>query len=176
MSYLLILPAAIAFCAIVALVAGIFSLRSGKEIRLIRQLDAKRQELLASFRVGILESGFLKRNVGGHDFYVPMLTVLVSNVSNSTLENIDIIADFESEGGLSCQSSVRLFHLGPGETTEAALKCIEPTGFGSVVTGVPLSGTIQPVSFSVRVHHGYVYATVEQGKSTFKLLGTTLPL
>jgi hypothetical protein len=34
---------------------------------------------------------------------------------------------------------------------------------------------MQPVSFSVLVHCGAAYATVDQGKSTFKLLGTGPP-
>lgn len=174
--YFLIIPAAIAFAIIVGLVAGIFSIRSGKETEQIRRLDAKRQTLLDSIRVGALESGFLKRNIDGYDFYVPVLTVLVSNVSSSTLENLDVIADFESEGKFSCQGSVRIFRLGPGAATETSLKCIEPTGFGALISGILLSDTIQPVSFRVRIYDGAAYATVEQGRSVFGLLGTRPPI
>jgi len=174
--YLLIIPAVVAFGLIVGLVAGIFSFRSGKELRIIRQLEAKRLVLLNSIRVGALESGFLKRSVGGGDLYVPMLTVVISNVSASTIENLGLSAYFVSEGIFSCQSSARIFRLGPGETTEASLKCIEPTGFGSVITGISLPQTMQPVSFSVHLHHREAYATVAQGRSTFRLLGPAPPL
>lgn len=139
-------------------------------------MNAKRQALLNSVRVGILDSGFLKRNVGANDYYVPMLTVLISNVSASTIENLEVIASFASEGVFSCQSNARIYRLRPGETTEASLKCIEPTGFGAVITGVSLSETMQPVRFSVRVHYGDAYATVEQGNSTFKLMGIASPI
>ncbi len=174
--YLLIIPAVVGLGLILALVAGIMNLRSGTEIRKSRQWEAKRQALLDSIRVGVLESGFLKRSVGGDDLYVPMLTVVVTNASTSMIENLALSAYFASEGIFSCRSSARIFRLGPGETTDASLKCIEPTGFGSVITGITLSQTMQPVSYSLYFHHRDVYAMVEQGRGTFRILGPAPPL
>ena len=172
---LLIFPSVVAFGAILGAVAGLFSLRSQRQERQVRRMGEQTSALLNSIRVGIAESGFLKRSAGENDLYVPMLTVVVSNVSASTMEDLVVTAYFVSEGIFSCQSNVRIFRLSPGETTEAALKCIEPTGFGSVITGVTLSQTMQPIRFSVHLHHRQVYAVVEQGKSTFRILGPAPP-
>jgi hypothetical protein len=174
--WLLIFPSVVAFGVILGAVAGLYSLRSQRQAKQIRRMEDQTRALLNSIRVGIAESGFVKRSVGGSDLYVPMLTVVISNVSASTIEDLVVAAYFVSEGIFSCQSSARIFRLGPGETTEAGLKCIEPTGFGSVITGISLSQTMQPVSFSVLVHCGAAYATVEQGKSTFKLLWAVPPI
>jgi hypothetical protein len=173
---LLIFPSVVAFGAILGTVAGLFSLRSQRLERQVRRMGEQTSALLNSIRVGIAESGFLKRSAGENDLYVPMLTVVVSNVSTSTMEDLVVTAYFVSEGIFSCQSDVRISRLGPGETTEAVLKCIEPTGFGSVITGITLSQTMQPVSFGVHLHHHEVYATVHRETSTFRLLGPVPPM
>jgi hypothetical protein len=174
--YLLFFPSVVAFAAILGAVAGLFSLRSQRQERQVQRMEEQTRALMNSIRVGVTEAGFLKRTVGGDDFYVPMLTVLISNVSGSTIENLGVAAYFVSEGIFSCQSSARIFRLGPGETTEASLKCIEPTGFGSVITGISLSQTMQPVSFSVHLHHREAYATVHRETSSFRLLGPVPPV
>lgn len=174
--FLLVIPAALVFCLAFAFFGFLTGLRSGKQEREIRRLEEETRALLDSIQIGIIGSGFSRRNVGANDIYVPMLTVLVSNVSASTIENLELMADFFSEGSLSCQDYVRIRRLAPGEITQASLKCIAPTGFGALMTGVPLSKTMEPVRFTVRVRHGDVYATVEQGSATFKLLGIAPPI
>jgi hypothetical protein len=174
--YLLVIPAVLAFCLVLVLFALVASLRSGKEGREARRLAESRKVLLDSVRMAVVESGFLRRKVGTSDVYVPMVRVQISNVSTSTIENLEVMCYFESESVFSCQSYARIFRLGPGEITEASLRCIEPTGFGTVITGISLPQTTHPVNFSIQVHHQDAYATFERGTSTFRLLGPAPPV
>jgi hypothetical protein len=175
-SYILAVPAVLAFCLILVFFGLFSSLRSGKERKELQRLAEMRQALLNSIQVSVVESGFLKRNVGGADLYVPMMTVEIANISSSAIENLQITGFFESESVFSCQSFARIYRLGPGEITEASLRCIEPTALGSVITGISLAQTMQPVNFSVHIRHEDVYATVQRGTSTFRLLGPAPPI
>jgi hypothetical protein len=174
--YLLFIPAVIVLCLILGLFALFSNLRSGKEMREIRQMEEKRQALLDSVRVAVVDSGFLRRNVGTRDVYVPMITVQISNISSTAVEDLAVTVFFESKGVFSCQGNQRIHRLPAGETTEASLRCAEPMGFGTLITGVSLSQTMQPVSFSIRILHQDVHATVQRGSATFRLLGIAPPI
>jgi hypothetical protein len=168
--YLLVVPAILVFALALFLFGLLSNLHTGKEKRDLQQITEKTQQLLDSIRVVIAESGYIVRNIGSRELYVPVVQTLIANDSSSMVEDLELTSFFESEKSFYCQGYSRIFRLRPGEITEASLKCIELTGFGTVVNGVSLAQTARPMHYDVRVRLKDAYAYIQKGTLTFKII------
>jgi hypothetical protein len=168
--YLLVVPAILVFSLALVLFGFLSNLRTGKEKRDLQQITEKTRQLLDSVRVVISESGYIVRNIGSRELYVPVVQTLIANDSSSMIEDLELTSDFESEKSFFCQGYSRIFRLRPGEITEASLKCIELTGFGTIVNGVSLAQTARPMHYDVRVRLKDAYASIQKGTLTFKII------
>jgi len=168
--YLFVIPAILVFVLALVLFGLLSNLHTGKEKRDLKQITEKTRQLLDSVRVVVTESGYIMRNVGPRELYVPVLQTLIQNDSSSMIEDLELTCYFESEKSFFCQGYSRIFRLRPDEITEASLRCIEPTGFGAIVNGVSLAQTARPMHYDVRIKLKDADANVLKGTLTFRII------
>lgn len=168
--YFLVIPAAIIFFLGLVLFGLLSNLRTGKMRTDVRQMEEKTRRLLDSVLVAVSQSGYIQRNVGSRELYVPAVYLLISNESASMVEDLELTCYFNAKEGFGCQGYARIFRLRPGEITEALLRCIEATGFGTVVQGVPLAQTAHPMHYQIQMRHKETYASLQNGDLTFKII------
>jgi hypothetical protein len=159
-----------AFGATVALLAFLSGIPSSRDKQKYKEWKEKAGALVRDVPVVVTAAGFVRRQVGGQELYVPALSVLVSNASSRTIEDVELRAWFEGERPFYCRGYARFFRLRPGETSEATLSCIEPTAFGTVVQGVPLWQMSRPMRYGVTVIQNRVSAEVANGLLSPKIL------
>jgi hypothetical protein len=138
-----------------------------KEAR--REIAEKERSVLDSVDFAAKEMGFVRRSVGNYDVYVPSLTIFVGNRSPKTIEDISLRAYFRSGDSFFCQGYARIFYIQAGEITEASLRCTEPTVFGTVVNGIRLWQTTNPVEYEVHAYLAGVQVVPIKGKTIFKV-------
>jgi len=154
----------------VGLIVFLASLPSSRDKKNMAAISEKEQALLAAVEIGLEDTGFVMRDMGAEEVYVPYLSVMVLNASSEPIEDLAIRVYFDCRQSFFCEGYAMIFRIQPGEITDAALKCIEPTAFGTIVKGVPLWMTTEPVSYSVQISRGGVYATPIQGKTVFRII------
>jgi hypothetical protein len=154
----------------VGLIVFLASLPSSRDKKNMAATSEKEQALLAAIEIALEDTGFVMRDMGTEEVYVPFLSVMVLNASSEPVEDLAIRVYFDCRQSFFCEGYAMIFRIQPGEITDAALKCIEPTAFGTVVKGVPLWMTTEPVSYSVQISRGGVYATPIQGKTVFRII------
>jgi hypothetical protein len=167
---LLFAACVLAFGAAVGFLTFLSGIPSVRDKEKFEDYEKRAAALLRDVPVAVTAAGFALRRVGSQDLYVPSLTVLASNATGRTVEDIDLWAWFEGKEAIRCRASGRIFRLNPGETAEANLKCVEPTLFGSVVQGVPLWKLSQAVEYGLTVRVGRISASAAKGFLEPKIL------
>jgi hypothetical protein len=153
----------------VVLLVFLVDIPSAKDKETMAEMSQKEQALLAAVEIGLVETGFVKRDMGTEEVYVPFLSVIVMNASSEPIEDLAIRVYFDCRQSFFCEGYAMIFRIQPGEITDATLKCIEPTAFGTIVKGVPLWMTTEPVNYSVQISRGGVYATPILVKAFFRI-------
>ena len=95
--FLLIFTAVFLFVLALVLFGFLASLTTFKEKEGARLAVEQERAILATVRFAIKEMGFVKRNVGAQDVYIPSLTVLVSNDSKNVIEDLSVRVFFNSD-------------------------------------------------------------------------------
>jgi hypothetical protein len=162
--------AILAFGAAAVLFSLLSGIPSGRDKEKFKESKERSAALLRDVQVAVVGTGFAPRRAGVQDLYVPSLSVLISNTTSRTIEDVELRAWFEGGDSFFGRANARLFRLEPGETAEATLKCVEPTAFGTVIQGVPLWQVSKPMSYGLSVHQHLVSAEAARGVLESKIL------
>jgi len=162
--------AVLAFGIAVVLFALLANIPSGRDREKTRESEERAAALLRDVTVAVAGSGFTPRRVGAQELYVPSLSVLVSNATSRTIEDVELFAWFGGRVSFFCRAYARVFRLAPGETSDATLKCVEPTAFGTVVEGVHLWELSQPVRYGLSLRLKRITVQAAEGLLEAKIV------
>ncbi len=158
------LAAAALFAAAIGLVAVIYGIPSGKQRKAFEEIRAEERVLAESYDVLVVRSGFQKKNSGQGDIYVPAVLVLIKNISKAPSKSSILSARFLQKDRTFCRDRARIPALDAGEAWEVWLKCVEPTGFGSLVWGVSLAETAAPMGYEISLESGRAAIAIEKNR------------
>ena len=160
---LLFVSAILVFILGIGIVVFLLNMPSGKEKRNWERVRQQESALTRSFDVVVIRSGFLKRNSGRRDIYIPALLVRTTNMSDTDSPETILWASFSRKGDLLCGARSFIPVLKPGESPEIWMKCVELTGFGSVARGLTLAETTEPVDFELHLQSRGVSVVAAKG-------------
>lgn len=166
----LVIPAVLIFAAGVGLVGYFIGQLSTKDKQAFRQEEEREKEFLAGISADVVDAGYILKRTGSAEIYIPTLVVLFANATDKIREKLTLIASFDKEGRSFCSSSVSLYNLQPWESREVQVKCLEPTGFATFVTGMSLIETTQTVGYVLSLGADRMTVAVAKGDFTFKII------
>jgi hypothetical protein len=167
---ILIIPVMLVFVIGVSLIvhfSGQLSTKDKKALQVRKELE---KELLSKIPVIVRDAGYTRRNTGAGDVYIPSLLVQVMNVDTEPKDRLVLLAEFGRGGRSFCSGSISVYHLPPGESREAQIKCLEPTGFGAIATGLSLMETTAPLTYELWLQAGGLRIKVAENSFSFNLL------
>ena len=147
-----------------------FHLDSQKIKNSYKKIVLEQQEFFEKFDAYVFESGYLKKQSGVQEIYVPSLTVRVTNLSEKEFSNLVFYAHFKREGKSLCRGSASLSKLKPYDTKEIYLRCVDSAIFGSVVSGLSLMDAFGKVQYTVTLNHEKKRLTLIEGILDFNVL------
>ena len=161
---LIFLAAAALFAAGVILLAMLSGVPSGKERKTWDQIRAEEKSLARSFDVLVLRSGFQKKGRGQGDIYVPAVLVQIINRSKTPSKPSVLSIRFLQKDRTFCRDQGRIPSLAAEEIWEGWLKCVELTGFGSVVWGVSLPEMATRMDYEISLESGRAAITIAKDR------------
>jgi len=147
-----------------------FHLDSQKIKNTYKKIELEQQKFLENFDVYVYESGYMKKQSGVQEIYIPSLIVRVTNLSEEVFNNLVFYANFNREEQIFCRGSATLRQLKSMETKDVYLRCVNSAIFGSIVTGLSLMDTFSKVQYFVSLFHDNQRVTVAEGILDFNVL------
>lgn len=130
-----------------------------------------REDFLRSYvDLSVIEAGYLRRSAGAQVVYVPAVFVRINNLSEKTLDKLFLRVVFYRDDTDICEGSALVAQLRPGESYDAALRCLKLTGMGTLFQGLSLIQTIKPVDYRAWVTHENVTMALPGGQFEFTLI------
>ena len=152
------------------LIFYMFHLDSLELKKTLAEIELEQQEFLNNFDVYVFESGYMKKQSGVQDIYVPSIALRVTNLSGEEFNKIVFYAYFRRDGRTFCRGSASLFRIKPLEMKDVYLKCVDSAVFGSVVSGLKLIEAFSTIDYTVTLNHQRRRLTVAEGIIEFNVL------
>jgi hypothetical protein len=166
----LVIPAVLIFVALLGLLGFFTGQLSTKDKKAFREQEEREKAFAAGISASVVDAGYVLKKAGLSEIYIPTLIVLFTNGTDKTREKLTLVADFAKNGKSFCSGSASLYNLQPWETRDAQIKCLEPTGFATFVTGMSLIETAQTVGYVLSVGFDRTTVTVAKGGFSFKII------
>jgi hypothetical protein len=166
----LVMPALLIFAAAVWLFGFLTGQLSTKDKKAFREQEEREKAFAAGISASVVDAGYVVKKAASGEIYIPTLVVLFTNETDRPWEKLTLVADFEKERRSFCSGSASLYNLQPWGTREVQVKCLEPTGFATFVTGMSLIETGQPVSYVLSLRSDRMAVTIARGDFSFKII------
>jgi hypothetical protein len=167
---ILILPVVLILGAGVGLIVHLSGGLSIKDKKAMRAQKEKEAALLSKMSVVVRDAGYSRRSTLSGDVYIPSLLVQVTNMDTEPKDRLVFWAEFGREGRSFCSGLISIYNLPPGESREAQIKCLEPTGFGTIATGLSLMETTVPLNYELWLQAGDLRIKVAESSFSFNIL------
>jgi hypothetical protein len=166
----LLVPAVLIFAAAIWFFGFLGGQLSTKDKKAFREQEEREKALAAGISASVVDAGYVMKKTGAGEIYIPTLVVLFTNETDKTRQKLTLVVDFEKERRSFCSGSASLYNLQPWESRDVQVKCLEPTGFATLVTGMSLIETTQPVGYVLSLRSDRMTVTIARGDFSFKII------
>ncbi len=167
--------ACLIFASAIFLIARLLSLVSPRNSKAIKEEQAREVAFLRSLDFYVVDSGYVKKNSGLREIYVPTVQVYIANSSDRIIGDLWLMANFEREGKFLCRAVRRVVDLKPGENREVGLSCSEAMFMGTVFTGLSLAQTTEDLSYFIWARSNRASVTLLKDVLKFKIIRSRAP-